>query len=183
MIGLKRGTVKLVPHNPKWAELFEEEKRLLKNTFGDTIIAIEHIGSTAIAGIPAKPIIDMNIGVESLGVARSMKEELEKLGYEHRPFVPGHTKEELKWEELYVKGPETKRTHYAHVTVYGNNYWKTHLLFRDYLRENPARAQQYAQLKEELAQKYPEDRGTYTENKEPFVNKTLEMARKESFRQ
>ena len=183
MLGLKRGTVRLVPHNPKWAELFEREKQLLKNTFGDAIIAIEHIGSTAIPGISAKPIIDMNIGVESLEVARSMKGKFEKLGYEHRRFVPGHTKEELKRQELYVKGPETKRTHYAHVTVYGSDYWKADLLFRDYLRNNPAHAQQYAQLKEELAQKYAEDRGTYTKNKEPFVNETLEMAGKESFRQ
>lgn len=179
MIGLKRGTVKLVPHNPKWSELFEEEKQLLKNIFGDTIIAIEHIGSTAIPGIPAKPIIDMNIGVESLEIARSMKEKFEKLGYEHRPFVPGHTKEELKWQELYVKDPEAKRTHHAHVTVYGNNYWKNDLLFRDYLRKNPARAKQYAELKKELAEKYADDRGTYTKNKEQFINGTLEMARKE----
>ena len=178
MIGLKRGTVKLVPHNQKWLELFEGEKQLLKNTFGDTIIAIEHVGSTAIPGIPAKPIIDMNIGVESLKIARSMKEKFEKLGYEHRPFVPGHTKEDLKWQELYVKGPEAKRTHHAHVTVYGNNYWKTDLLFRDHLRKNPARAKQYAELKEELAEKYADDRGTYTKNKEKFILETLEMARK-----
>ena len=178
MIGLKRGTVKLVPHNPKWSELFEQEKQLLKNTFGSTIIAIEHIGSTAIPGIPAKPIIDMNIGVGSLEIARGMKEKFEKLGYVHRPFVLGHTKEELKWQELYVKGPEAKRTHHAHVTVYDNNYWKNDLLFRDYIRNNPVRAKQYAKLKKELAEKYADDRGTYTKNKEQFINDTLELARK-----
>ena len=179
MIGLKRGTVKLVPHNPKWSELFDDEKQLLKNTFGDIIIAIEHIGSTAISGIPAKPIIDMNIGVESLEVARSMKEKFEKLGYEHRPFVPGKTKDELKWQELYVKGPEAKRTHHVHVTVYGNNYWKNDLLFRDYLRKNPVRVKQYGELKEALAQKHADDRGTYTKVKEQFINETLEMAKQE----
>jgi len=178
MIGLKRGTVKLVPHNPKWAELFEKEKQLLKNTFGDTIIAIEHVGSTAIPGIPAKPIIDMNVGVGSLEVARGMKEKFEQLGYEHRPFVPGHTKGELKWQELFVKGPEAKRTHHAHVTVFDNNYWKTDLLFRDYLRKNSARAEQYAELKEKLAEKYADDRGTYTKSKEQFIKETLELARK-----
>jgi len=178
MIGLKRGTVKLVPHNPEWLELFEWEKQLLKNTFGNTIIAIEHIGSTAIPDIPAKPIIDMNIGVESLEIARDMKEKFEKLGYIHRPFVPGHTKKELKRRELYVKGPEAKRTHHAHVTVYGNNYWKNDLLFRDYIRNNPVRAKQYAELKKELAEKYADDRETYTKNKEQFINDTLELARK-----
>ena len=178
MIGLKRGTVKLVPHSPKWLELFEREKQLLKNTFGNTIIAIEHIGSTAIPDIPAKPIIDMNIGVESLEIARDMKEKFEKLGYTHRPFVPGHTKKELKQRELYVKGPEAKRTHHAHVIVYGNNYWKNDLLFRDYIRNNPVRAKQYAELKKELAEKYADDRETYTKNKEQFINDTLELARK-----
>ncbi|MDP2860788.1 MAG: GrpB family protein [bacterium] len=180
MIGLKRGTVKLVPHNPKWSELFEQEKQLLKNTFGDIIIAIEHIGSTAIPGIPTKPIIDMDIGVESLEVARNMKEKFEKLGYEHRPFVPGHIKEESKWQELYVKGPEAKRTHHAHITVYGNSHWKNDLLFRDYLRKNSARAKQYAELKQELAEKYADDRETYTKNKEQLINDTLETAKKES---
>ena len=177
MIGLRRGTVKLVPHNPKWSGLFDEEKQLLKNTFGNTIITIEHIGSTAIPGIPAKPIIDMDIGVESLEIGRSMKEKFEKLGYEHRPFVPGHAKEELKWQELYVKGPESKRTHHAHVTAYGNNYWENDLLFRDYLRKNSVRAKQYTELKAELAEKHADDRGVYTKNKEQFINETLEMAR------
>jgi GrpB-like predicted nucleotidyltransferase (UPF0157 family) len=178
MIGLKRGTVKLVPHNPKWAELFEEEKQLLIKTFGDTILAIEHIGSTAIPGIPAKPIIDINVGVESLDAARNMKEKFEKLGYEHRPFVPGKTKDDLKWQELYVKGPEARRTHHVHVTVLGNNYWKNDLLFRDFLRKNPERAKQYANLKEALAQKHADDRGTYTKSKEQFISETLEMAKK-----
>ncbi len=178
MIGLKRGTVKLVPHNPKWEKLFEKEKQLLKKTFGDTILAIEHIGSTAIPGIPAKPIIDINIGVKSLDVARDMKEEFDRLGYEHRPFVPDKTKDDLKWQELYVKGPEAKRTHYVHVTVFGGDYWKNDLLFRDFLRKNPERAKQYAKLKEQLAEKYADDRATYTENKEQFINETLEMAKK-----
>lgn len=178
MIGLKRGTVKLVPHNSKWEELFEKEKQLFKKTFGDTILAIEHIGSTAIPGISAKPIIDINIGVESLDVAQSMKEKFEKLGYEHRPFVPGKTKDDLKWQELYVKGPEEKRTHYVHVTILGNNYWKNDLLFRDFLRKNSERAKQYAELKEQLAEKYADNRETYTKNKEQFISETLEMAKK-----
>ncbi|MFH1188982.1 MAG: GrpB family protein [bacterium] len=175
MIGLKRGTVKLVPHNPKWTELFEEEKQLLQNTFGDTIIAIEHIGSTAISNIPAKPIIDINLGVASLGIARDMKNQFEKLGYKNRPSA----QKQLKWEELYVKGSEVKRTHYVHVTVYGNKQWENDVLFRDYLHKNPVRAKQYAALKERLAAKYADDRKTYTKNKEEFIIETLKMARKD----
>lgn len=178
MIGLKRGAVKLLHHNHKWAELFEKERKLLKKTFGDAIIAIEHVGSTAIPGIPAKPIIDMNIGVKSLKVAREMKNRFEKLWYEHRPFVPGKTKKELKWQELYVKGPETKRTHHAHVTVYGNNYWKNDILFRDYLRQNSSRAKKYAKLKMKLAENYANDREKYTKSKKQFIDQTVKMAKK-----
>lgn len=179
VIGLKRGTVKLVPHDPKWSVLFDDEKKLLKNTFGYIIIAIEHIGSTAIPDIPAKPIIDINIGVKSLEIARSMKEKFEKLGYEHRPFVLGYIKNESRRRELYVKGSESKRTHHAHVTVYGNNYWENDLLFRDYLRKNYIRANQYAELKTELAEKHVDNREIYTKNKEQFIKETLEIAKQE----
>ena len=179
MIGLKRGTIKLFPYNPKWEKLFEKEKQLLKKTFGDTIIGIEHIGSTAIPGVPAKPIIDIDVGVESLEIARSMKKQFEKLGYCHRPFTPKKTKEGLKWEELYAKGPEANRTHYVHVTVYENNYWKNDLLFRDYIRKNSVRAGQYTKLKEKLAKKYHNNREAYTRNKEQFINDTLNMAKRD----
>ena len=178
MIGLKRGTVKLVSHDSKWAELFEEEQQLLIDTFGGTIIAIEHVGSTAIPGIPTKPIIDINIGVRSLEVALGMKDRFEEIGYEHRPFVPGHTFEDLKAQELYAKGPDAKRTHYVHVTVYGSDFWNRALLFRDYLRCNTNRAKEYANLKEKLAQEYPEDRRSYSMNKAQFIIQTLKMAKK-----
>ncbi|MHB1000356.1 MAG: GrpB family protein [Armatimonadota bacterium] len=177
MIGLKRGTVKLVPHNPIWTDLFEEEKRFLESIFGDTIIAIEHIGSTAIPGIPAKPIIDINIGVESLKVALAMKGKFEESGYEHRPFVPGNTIEDLKLQELYVRGSEACRTHHIHVTVYGSDYWNDDLLFRDYLRRNHDRALEYAELKTRLAREYLDDRRSYTKGKHEFIQNTLEMAK------
>jgi GrpB-like predicted nucleotidyltransferase (UPF0157 family) len=176
MLGLKRGTVNLVPHNPQWVRLFEQEKQLLQETFGELIIAIEHIGSTAIAGIPAKPIIDMNIAVDCLDTARAMKEKFAQIGYEHRPFVPGHTKEDLQWQELYVKGPEAKRTHHAHVTVFANDYWNNDLLFRDYLRRHPERAKEYAALKERLAKQYANDRDAYTNSKQGFITETLALA-------
>lgn len=177
IIGLKRGTVKLVRHNPKWARLFEKEKKLLKKTFGRTIAAIEHIGSTAISGISAKPILDMDIGVRSLKAARGMKEKFEKLGYTHRPFLPTRPRTDRKREELYVKGPETKRTHYAHVIVYGGDCWRNDLLFRDYLCGNPSRACEYAELKKKLAKQHPNDRQMYTKKKMKFIAETLKMAR------
>ena len=180
ILGLKRGTVKLVPYNPKWAGLFEKEKQLLINTFGDIIIAIQHVGSTAIPGIPAKPILDMNVGVESLEIARGMKDKFVELGYEHRPFVPGVSLEALQEQELYVRGPESRRTQYTHVTVYASDFWDRSLLFRDYLRSNPNRAHEYADLKMSLAAAHAEDRTSYSEGKSQFILETLELARKES---
>ena len=173
LIGLKRGTVKLVPYDSKWINLFQKEKQCLMESFGNTIISIEHIGSTAIIGMNAKPIIDIEIGVESLAVALAMKKQFESLGYTHRPNVP----EILKWEELYVKGIEEKRTHYAHVTVYNGIHWKNDLLFRDYLCKNYTHAKQYARLKIKLAKKYKNDRKTYTENKKEFINKIMKIAK------
>jgi GrpB-like predicted nucleotidyltransferase (UPF0157 family) len=178
MLGLKRGTVKLVPHDPGWATLFEYERQLLEDAFGDTIIAIEHVGSTAITGIPAKPIIDINVGVESLDTARGMKDVFARLGYEHRPFVPGRSAEGLDAQELYVRGPEECRTHHVHVTVYGGGYWNKDILFRDYLREHPECAHEYADLKVCLAHKYANDRGSYSKNKAEFILRIQELATK-----
>lgn len=178
MLGLKRGTVKLVPHNSRWREIFQKEKQLLKKTFKDKIIAVEHVGSTAILGIPAKPILDINIAVLSLKTAQDMKEKFKEIGYEYRPFVRGKTEKGLKEQELYVKGSEARRTHHVHVTVYGSNYWKKDLLFRDYLRENPVCARAYSKLKNELAKRYANDRREYTREKEAFIDETVKLAKK-----
>lgn len=180
ILGLKRGIVQLVPHNPQWTELFEKEKTLLKEAFGNTILATEHVGSTAIPGIPAKPILDIGIAVESLEVALAMKDQFEQLGYAHRPFVPGRPWHSVpdQVEELYVRGPESKRTHYVHVSVIGSDYWNRALLFRDFLRSNCKRAQEYADLKIRLATEFADDRNSYTTNKSEFILETLEMAKK-----
>ena len=180
MIGLKRGTVKLLHHNPIWAQLFEEERILLEDTFGDMILSIEHVGSTSIPGILAKPIIDINIGVESLDVARDMKGRFERIGYEYRPFMPGQTFEDLRAQELYVKGPESCRTHHIHVAVYGSDFWYRTLLFRDYLRQNCDRAKEYAELKTRLALEFADDRKSYSQGKSNFIRETLMLSGTES---
>jgi len=177
MIGLKRGAVVLVPHDPEWSRLFDEERRLIGSAFGDIVVAIEHVGSTAISGIPAKPIIDINIGVASLEVAREMKGTFTSIGYEYRPFVPGVTFDGLVDQELYVKGPESLRTHYVHVAVHNSDFWNRTLLFRDYLRNHPDWAQKYGDLKVSLAEKYPNARTEYGDGKEPLILQILEMAR------
>lgn len=176
-IGLKRGTVILKQHHDEWGKLFKDEKATLEKAFGNIIIAIEHIGSTAMPNISAKPIVDINIGVKSLEVARDMKEKFEKLGYKHRPFTSDKIRDDLQWEELYVKGSESKRTHYVHVSVHGGEHWEHDLIFRDYIREHPEEANRYEKLKQNLAAQYAENRGMYTKGKKDYIDSVVKKAK------
>ena len=179
MIGLKRVTVKLVPYNKIWAKFFDNEKQRLIKHFGNKIIAIEHIGSTAIPGMPAKPIIDIAVGVKSIALAKKMKIAFRRLGYKHRPKKSDKSGKNQNQEELYVKGPVSRRTVYVHVSVFGQNYWNQALLFRDYLRRHHQRAYQYANIKIKLADQYAKDRPSYTKQKSEFIRKTIRLAKKE----
>ena len=172
-LGVKRGTVRLVPHNPNWKTLFEEEKKLLLTTFSNTILKISHGGSTAIPTIPAKPIIDMFAVVRSLSEADAIKDDLEKLGYEYvgERGVPER--------RLAVKGPEEKRTHHLQFVEETSKEWTNHILIREYYLRHPDVAEEYARLKQDLAQKYPEDRGSYTNGKEEFIASVIQRAKRE----
>lgn len=167
MLGLKRGIVRLLPHHDHWSILFENEKQVLTGTFSESIISIEHVGSTSIPNIPAKPIIDIMIGVKSLSVALGMKDDFETLGYVHRPSPTNNI------EVLYAKGSEAKRTHYVHVVVHDKCLWQNYLCFRDRLRCNAELAQEYAKLKQMLATKYPDNRGKYSSGKADFIQQVL----------
>lgn len=166
-IGLKRGTVVLREYDPEWAHVFELEKSFLVNLLGKDCLAIEHIGSTAVPGLAAKPIIDMLMGVRSLADVSELSPVLEKNGYEYREN--GSDDKQV----LFVKGPEEKRTHYLHIMEFGGPMWRNDLAFRDYLRTHPEAAVQYQSLKQELASKYKDDRTNYTKGKEDFIGEIL----------
>lgn len=174
MIGLKRGTVKLAPHNKKWVELFEKEKKILQKKLGDSVVDIQHIGSTAIPGIPAKPIIDISLGIHVMKDAKELIKPLKELGYELRPEFGGPN-----IQRLFVKGPESKRTHYLHVMKFKGSIWNKDLLFRDYLRKYREQAKQYADLKRKLAKNFVDDRGRYTTAKAKFIHDILKQARED----
>ena len=173
MIGLKRGTVKLLPHNRKWAAAFEKEKKILEKKLRSLAIDIQHIGSTAIPGIPAKPIVDMSLGVRAMKDAKKLIKPLKELGYEWRKEV-GSPSIQL----LFVRGPESKRTHYLHVLRYGSAKWNSDLLFRDCLRKYRGRAKQYATLKKKLEKSFADNRYKYTAAKAKFIRNTIKKARK-----
>ncbi|PLX25528.1 GrpB family protein [Candidatus Parcubacteria bacterium] len=166
MIGVGRGKVKLLPYDPKWKKSFENEKNKLKN-FGQ----IEHIGSTAVPGLYAKPIIDIAIGVDSL-----KNNEVEKYKKPLADIEYKYVREERPDEHLFVKGPEELRTHYLHMIEINSKAWKDYILFRNYLIDNPEVREKYTKLKKELSKKFAEDRKSYTAGKIDLVQKIIKQA-------
>ena len=152
----------LASPNPDWKEHFEEEAGKLEEIFTN-LVGIHHIGSTAIVGIKAKPVIDILPVVEDLSAVAGFVEELEKLGYKYRGEygLPGR--------EYFEKG-NPAHTHHLHVFEEGDREIDRHLLFRDYLNAHPEEAKTYSTLKESLAAKYRTDFEGYTEAKSDFIS-------------
>ncbi|MGE7718389.1 GrpB family protein [Priestia megaterium] len=170
MLGLERGLVKLEPYNNKWSKLFDEEKGLLSSRLKELIIAIEHVGSTSIEGLFAKPIIDIAIGVSSLDVIIELKEKVKALGYVEVPVS-------IDGKHVFARYKEKKITHFLHVMIYNQNLWIDQISFRDYLRSDLDAKIEYIKLKEKLANKYPNDVVSYTNEKKEFVNSILKRAK------
>lgn len=167
-IGLKRGTVRLEQHQAAWTTLFQQEKAELASVLSAYRVEIEHVGSTAIQTIDAKPILDMLLGLPSLSDEALIGPLLEARGYLSRgeQGVPERV--------LYVKGPETNRTHHLHVTSHNSPFWLENIYFRDTLNANPEMARAYHQLKQQLAAQYANDRAAYSAGKSAFIKAVLE---------
>lgn len=170
-MGLNRLNVELENYNKNWKKEFEKEKKLLKKIFGDDAIDIQHVGSTAIPGLKAKPIIDIALAVENLDIALKHREELEKEDYNFR----GNAGVEGRY--FFAKGKEENRTHYLHIEPINSSNWESHILYKKYLLNNPDTIVEYEKLKEELAEKYPNDRKKYTEGKNNFIQNILKKAK------
>ncbi len=170
-MALSRKIVKLVEYNPEWPGFFKTEARKLGKILKLDRSRIEHVGSTAIPGMSAKSVIDIAVGVSSVGEFGKYQEMLKKAGYVLRPNA-GST-----GRQFYAKGAENSRTHYVHLVEYKNGEWENLIKFRDYLIKNPDKAQEYATLKQELADKYPNDRDSYKRGKEEFIAKILVMSK------
>ncbi len=157
--------VVVVDYDPRWPLRFEEEKARMVEALGDTVVAIEHVGSTAVAGLAAKPIIDIMVGIRKLHDGERCIEPLEALDYEYRgeAGIPGR---------LYFRKGEP-RSHHLHMVEHGSEFWQRHILFRDLLRSDPKVSRRYGELKKELAIKYRADRLAYTEAKSPFIESVL----------
>ena len=171
-MGLKVGTVKLEKYNPNWETEFYKEKEILRKIFGDIAIEIEHIGSTSVKGLSAKPIIDIAVALNELENFKKVKEIFQK--------EPYSVKEDSDDGEILVrKGPEDNRTHFIHVMEVTSNRYKDTIIFRDYLRTHEETLQEYENLKKELAIKCANDRKKYTSSKNEFIKNIIEKAYKE----
>lgn len=167
-LGLERGLVRLVPHDPRWAGLYREEAARLRAALGDLLVDVQHYGSTSIPGIRAKPILDILAGVRRADDVLGRLPELEALGYEHAHWagVPGH----------HVFGKGKPRTHLLHVVEHGGPDWRENLFFRDQLRARPELAAEYDALKRRLAQAHAADRPRYTAAKTDFIQRIRRQA-------
>ena len=169
MIGLKRGTVKLTAHYKEWANLFKYERKSLKKLLGSNI-KIEHIGSTAIPGVLAKPIIDIAVGYTNEEQKESTFSKLRSNGYEDRG------EKGRNGRRFFAKGPDHNRTYYLHVTQIGSNCWNEQILFRDFLKQNKNAREAYNELKIKLADEFADNREQYTERKSEFIQDIINRA-------
>ncbi|XQY90038.1 GrpB family protein [Metabacillus sp. HB246100] len=155
-------------YNPNWIIQFNEEKKQLSTLLSEFILAIEHIGSTAVEGLSAKPIIDIMIGVSDLECVTEFIKPLKQVGYE---FV---NHENFPERRFFRKGEWRAGTHHLHVYQYGGKHWRDQILFRDELRKNHTLRKEYQHLKLELAKKHSQNVVAYTKNKAPFIQGFLE---------
>lgn len=161
--------VEIVEYNPAWPLQFDAWRRLLEDALDGAAVRIEHVGSTAVPGLAAKPVIDIEVSVTDLEDEASYVPAIEGVGValrsrdaEHRYFRPA---------------PGRPRDVQVHVCAAGSDWERDHLLFRDYLRAHEDIRDEYASLKRELAARFRDDRLAYTEAKGAFIQRVMDLAR------
>jgi GrpB-like predicted nucleotidyltransferase (UPF0157 family) len=164
--------VKVVPYDDDWPARFRREADALLAALGEVALGIEHIGSTSIPALAAKPTIDILIGIEHLDLPDSVLVAMQHLGYEYRGEmgVPGR--------RYFRKGPRYPRDFNVHMVIWHGPLWSSYVDFRDYLRDHPERAKEYAELKHQaLAAPDGSLISNYGAAKEPFIAETLRRQR------
>lgn len=164
---MSASSIVIEPYNPLWPRVFEEEKTLLIQALGSGILgSVEHVGSTAVEGLSAKPIIDIMVGIKSLEVAKPFIPLLTRSGYCFYPYKA----DVMHW---FCKPSPELRTHHLHLVPYQSELWQERITFRDVLRKNERVRLEYQQLKHDLAKEFPNDREEYTQRKWPFIQRVL----------
>jgi GrpB-like predicted nucleotidyltransferase (UPF0157 family) len=159
--------IELIAYDSLWPSKFEAERALLQVVLASWLAGpIEHVGSTAISGMPAKPVIDVMAAVRSLEASRPAINGLAEAGYVYFPYRP----DIMHW---FCKPSSAFRTHHLHLVPLGSKRWVECLGFRDAVRSDRALAAEYAALKHRLAEQFKFDREAYTDGKAPFVERVL----------
>jgi GrpB-like predicted nucleotidyltransferase (UPF0157 family) len=171
-----RGTppVEVVDYDQDWPRRYAEERGRIAAALGEVVLAIEHVGGTAVPGLPAKPVIDLMVGVEDIERAGPAVAGLINLGYEYVPELES----QLPDRRYFRRG--SPETHHVHMVPVSSDYWTEHLLFRDYLRSHPQAAEEYGKLKRGLAGRHRLDRDAYRAGKVPFIDTVVAAARREA---
>jgi len=157
--------VVLHPYDPAWPHSFAKERNRLMGMFPEQLIDVQHVGSTSVPGLSAKPIVDILAAVTTIAVAEALVAPLCRSGYTTSAEFNA-TLTDSRWFMRWASG---HRTHHLLVVSHGGSEWRQRLLFRDALRSDDQLALRYSQLKSELAVKYVDDREGYTNAKREFV--------------
>jgi GrpB-like predicted nucleotidyltransferase (UPF0157 family) len=167
-LGLERGVLRLVEYDARWPALFASERQRIRTLCGPLPMTLEHIGGTAIPGMCSKPILDMAAGRPDDAPIPEYVAALTQAGYEHRgeQGIPGR--------EYFCRGEP--RAYHLHLVAAGGPLWREYLAFRDYLRAHHEAAQEFAALKQTLAERFAHDREGYTNAKTSHVQDILRLA-------
>lgn len=161
----------IAPYSPQWPKDFERERQALEAALAPVRVHIEHIGSTSVAGLPAKPIIDIMLGAPSLDLIEAHQNKIESLGY---TFLP-EMLELMPDNRFFAKPASLPRHFHLHAVEFESEFWRDHLAFRDLLRSNPSLARDYAELKSRLATEFAFQPKRYTDAKGPFINAAVQQ--------
>ncbi len=162
-------TVVVSPYSAEWPGCFRAIREELLATFSPTTVVVEHIGSTSVPGLAAKPVIDVLLGARSLADVESKIEALGDLGY---AYVKKY-EDVLPTRRYFVKSPAASFRVHLHAVELGSRLWLEHLAFRDALRTDPALCARYQSLKLQLAQAFADDKAAYSAAKDPFIQSVL----------
>jgi GrpB-like predicted nucleotidyltransferase (UPF0157 family) len=168
-LGLEYGTVRLTPARTEWRELAERLAGAIREALGEHAVGIEHVGSTAVPGLAAKPIIDVAVGVGNGVGTDTVRASLEGLGYEFR----GNAGESGGLVFVLSDRPQHRVAH-VHVVEHGGSQWHRYLAFRDLLLEHESARAVYERTKRDVAERFPNDRKSYQAAKEAVVRSLLE---------
>ena len=167
--------VDIVDYNPQWPEWFRQEKLRILGVIRHQAIAVEHIGSTAVTGLVAKPIIDVMVGLHRYETLVKCIPRLGAIGYEYVP----HFELITPFRRFFHKGRDGQHTHHLHLVESTHPFWEQHLIFRNVLRTHPRVRQEYAVLKRQLAHRFRYDIAAYSKAKSPFIRSVELRARRE----